>query len=591
MSLPRVALVCAQTLFNELACTPPNPTQPKHRYHTEEPTFFQIAPLILRLHQFALRIICFLEILSYLAVTESPLPLPFSGMTMTVPSRLALNTLPPNPSPLFLAGTLLVAIGALLRVASFRALGEMFTFDLTIHPHHRLITSGPYAYVRHPAYTGTLCIIAGLVASHMTPGSFLGIALGGVGMPAWMLALCRSTILLSGAVWWTWMLGVGLSRIPAEEKKMAALFPAEWAEYEKRSIDPALPVRFFILPLASTRTKTPTMSGKGKALTPRPALNKAKKEAQAARRKRIQAGIVVAVLAWGAYATVTSKTGAQTVAGACRSWAGGSFAPELDPTTHPLSAWSLPENITLFHPPPSSNEPTCLPWSNQRQVYRTPSADSPADAGPLTAFAADALIVVPRAALNDTFVLLRRNLGMGPDSKTVQETGKITYSVPEEDVEAPDGDDDVPVTLAVFHSDPEVLAGMRICRLAKVGEEGKVVGVGLFRDPTYDTPQCPWSSTPPADEPITRWIHVAAAVRFPLTDDGSPIAVRRFVTELGTGYAQDFSEIWEKGQQIEFLSGSVEGQDVARVGGEDGEVEVEEKESEQGEAAENPHEG
>nr|GAT49578.1 predicted protein [Mycena chlorophos] len=334
--------------------------------------------------------------------------------------------------------------------------------------------------------------------------------------------------------------------------------------------------------------KTPTMSGKGKALTPRPALNKAKKEAQAARRKRIQAGIVVALVAWGAYATVTSETGVKTVAGACRSWAGGSFAPELDPTMHPLSAWSLPENITLFRPSPSSNEPTCLPWSNQRQVYRTPSADSPADAGPLTAFAADALIVVPRAALNDTFVLLRRNLGMGVESKTVQETGKITYSVPEEDVEAPDGDDDVPVSLAVFHSDPEVLAGMRICRLAKVGEEGKVVGVGIFRDPTYDTPQCPWSSTPPADEPITRWIHVAAAVRFPLTDDGSPIVVRRFVTELGTGYAQDFSEIWEKGQQIEFLSGSVEGQDVARVGGEDGEVEAEDQM--QGAVAENPGE-
>nr|GAT49579.1 predicted protein [Mycena chlorophos] len=234
MSLPRVALVCVQTLFNELACTPPNPTQPKHRYHTEEPTFFQIAPLILRLHQFALRIICCLEILSYLAVTESTVPLPFSHITLRIPPNLALIGLPPNPSPLFLTGTLLVAIGAFLRVASFRALGEMFTFDLTIHPKHRLITSGPYAYVRHPAYTGTLCIIAGLVASHMTPGSFLGIALGGVSVPAWTLALCRSTILLGGAVWWTWMLGVGLSRIPAEEKKMAALFPAEWAEYEKR---------------------------------------------------------------------------------------------------------------------------------------------------------------------------------------------------------------------------------------------------------------------------------------------------------------------------------------------------------------------
>ncbi|KAF7300306.1 hypothetical protein HMN09_00913900 [Mycena chlorophos] len=277
--------------------------------------------------------------------------------------------------------------------------------------------------------------------------------------------------------------------------------------------------------------------------------------------------------------------------GYLRSTAGGSCALKLDPTAHPLSAWASPEERHLL---PSFTLPVL------QRTY-LPSLDQPAPSLPHVLgrhWPAQRLrrhrrrFVVPRAALNDTIFLLRRRLGMGPDSKTVQETGKITYSVPEEDVEAPDGDEDVPVSLAVFHSDPEVLAGMRICRLAKVGEEGEVVGVGLFRDPTYDTPQCPWSSTPPADEPITRWIHVAAAVRFPLTDDGSPIAVSRFVTELGTSYAQDFSEIWEKGQQIEFLSGSVEGQDVARVGGEDGEVEVESESEEQMQeaVAENPGE-
>lgn len=48
MSLPRVTLVAVQAICNHLACTPPNPTPSKARYHTEELYILQIAPFVFK---------------------------------------------------------------------------------------------------------------------------------------------------------------------------------------------------------------------------------------------------------------------------------------------------------------------------------------------------------------------------------------------------------------------------------------------------------------------------------------------------------------------------------------------------------------
>lgn len=48
MSLTRAVLVTFQALCNGLACTPPNPTRPDTRYHTEQLYILQIAPLIFK---------------------------------------------------------------------------------------------------------------------------------------------------------------------------------------------------------------------------------------------------------------------------------------------------------------------------------------------------------------------------------------------------------------------------------------------------------------------------------------------------------------------------------------------------------------
>ena len=124
-------------------------------------------------------------------------------------------------TPLFLTGVLLTVVGMFIRVRCFQELGQLFTFDLSILPDHRLVTSGSYSHVRHPAYTGSILIVIGIALSHLTAGSLLVecSALGSMG-----------SALLWGA-WWTWTLSVGISRAMAEDKELQKMFGSEWDAY------------------------------------------------------------------------------------------------------------------------------------------------------------------------------------------------------------------------------------------------------------------------------------------------------------------------------------------------------------------------
>ena len=64
-------------------------------------------------------------------------------------------------TPMTIIGASLVVFGSLLRLTCFRTLGQLFTFDLTLFPKHTLVTAGPYGFVRHPAYLGSLLVFLG----------------------------------------------------------------------------------------------------------------------------------------------------------------------------------------------------------------------------------------------------------------------------------------------------------------------------------------------------------------------------------------------------------------------------------------------
>ncbi|KAI0066319.1 hypothetical protein BV25DRAFT_1821235 [Artomyces pyxidatus] len=68
---------------------------------------------------------------------------------------------PVRITPHFAIGSALIVAGAGVRLICYRVMGKQFTFDLLLRDKHQLITAGPYSYVRHPSYTGLLCLFAG----------------------------------------------------------------------------------------------------------------------------------------------------------------------------------------------------------------------------------------------------------------------------------------------------------------------------------------------------------------------------------------------------------------------------------------------
>lgn len=70
-------------------------------------------------------------------------------------------------------GIAVMALGLALRVFSILWLGRMFTRVVQIVPGHRLITSGPYRFVRHPSYSGLLLFFLG---TGLALGSWLSVA-------------------------------------------------------------------------------------------------------------------------------------------------------------------------------------------------------------------------------------------------------------------------------------------------------------------------------------------------------------------------------------------------------------------------------
>ncbi|MDQ3198561.1 MAG: isoprenylcysteine carboxylmethyltransferase family protein [Verrucomicrobiota bacterium] len=67
----------------------------------------------------------------------------------------------PHPRTFYLIGLVLFVLGLIIRWVSIIHLGRFFTVNVAIAHDHELITTGPYRYVRHPSYTGTLLMFFG----------------------------------------------------------------------------------------------------------------------------------------------------------------------------------------------------------------------------------------------------------------------------------------------------------------------------------------------------------------------------------------------------------------------------------------------
>ncbi|KAJ3875366.1 hypothetical protein F5051DRAFT_454613 [Lentinula edodes] len=129
-------------------------------------------------------------------------------------------------TPLYLVGNILNLTGTILRVQCYRTLGQLFVFELRIQKDHRLITEGPYAYVRHPSYTGLILTILGTFLSHAS-GSWISqcAPLQNASMQAlvglWMIVAIAVVISL-------------LLRVSREDTMLEKAFGDNWTKWSEK---------------------------------------------------------------------------------------------------------------------------------------------------------------------------------------------------------------------------------------------------------------------------------------------------------------------------------------------------------------------
>jgi protein-S-isoprenylcysteine O-methyltransferase Ste14 len=63
---------------------------------------------------------------------------------------------------LFLLGTLFVLLGVAWRWYAIWTLGRYFTRDVAVSADQQVVQSGPYRFIRHPAYSGTFLTMLGV---------------------------------------------------------------------------------------------------------------------------------------------------------------------------------------------------------------------------------------------------------------------------------------------------------------------------------------------------------------------------------------------------------------------------------------------
>ena len=120
----------------------------------------------------------------------------------------------------FLVGVSLTLLGTLIRILCYQSLGQLFTFELSIQPGHKLIVTGPYSIVRHPSYTGMILTIIGTFCSNFH-GSWiaecgvLGLGFGKMLVAYWTVV--GSAVILSL-----------LLRIPNEDELLKRQFGKDW---------------------------------------------------------------------------------------------------------------------------------------------------------------------------------------------------------------------------------------------------------------------------------------------------------------------------------------------------------------------------
>jgi len=235
MSLLKIPLILSSAAAMQVSLTPPNPSSINEVVHntSNERTLLWLIKYGLPYAKGLYWGISFAEIAIIASRAAGPITLP-SIIQHTVGSLLGRIQDTPITFP-FLFGTALAVSGALVRWWCFRALGRFFTFELSVRKGHQLITSGPYAVIRHPSYTGITVQFIGVLILYGSRTSWLrdsGVLETIPGLKIFALAWLVERGIATSSL---------LLRISEEEEVIKSHFGDEWKRWAKE-------VRYRLIP-------------------------------------------------------------------------------------------------------------------------------------------------------------------------------------------------------------------------------------------------------------------------------------------------------------------------------------------------------
>ncbi|KAI0672057.1 ICMT-domain-containing protein [Trametes maxima] len=160
-----------------------------------------------------------------IVVKDSPTPTSRAFLSSVLADPSAADRLT-NFHPVFVGGIALLVFGGAVRKWCYVTLGRYFTYQLALLKEHKLITSGPYAVVRHPAYTGFFSAVAGMLMTEFAPDCWM--AESGL-----LKTKGQKAVLGLYLVWVSFTVLSAVRRIPKEDKTLKEQFGAQWKAWAR----------------------------------------------------------------------------------------------------------------------------------------------------------------------------------------------------------------------------------------------------------------------------------------------------------------------------------------------------------------------
>ncbi len=117
--------------------------------------------------------------------------------------------IPWHRTALFLLGVALILLGVAFRWYAIWTLGHFFTRDVAVSADQKVVQNGPYRYIRHPAYSGTILTMLGM----------------GLALTNWASLVVLLVCVLAGHLY----------RVRVEEKALSQTIGQPYLEYMHRT--------------------------------------------------------------------------------------------------------------------------------------------------------------------------------------------------------------------------------------------------------------------------------------------------------------------------------------------------------------------